>query len=447
MSEQHKTTFGSQVIERVFVDGSTLVGMSLINILIARSLGASGKGAIALAMLIANIIFVFSSFGVHQANNYFRGRRNHSPSALYTNAIIFSILISLVAGGIFLLVYPMLADRFFSGLPVRFILLALTILPFLHIQSSFTNFLLIEKKLRYYNAVSILKVVVQVVLVYVFLFPLQLGTYSVVAAWIVAQAFLGILTVYKTWRAQDAKLLFHFALLKETFLFGLRGYFGNFIYFINQRLDLIMVSFFLPLADVGVYSVASALSEILLQLPGSVTTILFPRVAATTDEDSNQFTPRIFRNMIVIMILLGLGLAVFGHLVISFFFGPEFERGITPLYVMIPGVAFIGAATVLGNDLSARGRLEVHSYIAGIGLVLDVVLNILLIPHFGLLGAALGSTLSYTLIALALIVAFRVITKVSFRDMLILKKSDLVYYARLLHKLHLLPESVVQKLT
>lgn len=446
MSED-KAKFGGQVFERIVVDGSALVGTTLINIIIARALGASGKGSIALAMLIANIIFVLTSFGVHQANNYFRGRKGEDPSALYSNVLIFSVVVSVLAAGVFLLVYPLLSNRFFSGLPLSFIVLALSIIPFLHVQSSFTNFLLIVRKHRFYNLISFLKIFVNLALVYLFLYPLHQGPYAALLAWIVAQAFLAILTVWKTWHTERIRFTPKMKLMKETFVFGLKGYFGNFIYFINQRLDMIMVSFFLPLSDVGIYSVATALSEVLLQLPGSVTTLLFPRVASTTDEDSNDFTPRIFRSMVLIMIVMALVLALLGKVIITFFFGGAFEAGIVPLYIMLPGVACVGASTILGNDLSARGRLEIHSYISGVGLATDIALNILFIPRFGLIGAALGSSLSYVLITIVLVIAFKRVTKVPFRSLFIPRKGDFIYYLHLLDRLHLLPKRWKEKVS
>lgn len=444
---ENKAKFGNQVLERIVVDGSTLVGMTLVNIIIARALGASGKGAIALVMLTANIIFVFTSFGVHQANNYFRGRRNENPNTLYANAIVFSLAISILASGIFLAVYPLISGRFFSGLPVSFIVLALGITPFLHLQSSFVNFLLIANKHRYYNVVSFLKIFLNLGLVYLFLFPLHLGIHSALVAWVSAQVFLALAIVFKVWSVEHITFIPRISVFRQTFLFGLKGYFGNFIYFINQRLDMIMVSFFLPLSDVGVYSVASALSEVLLQLPGSVTTLLFPRVAATSDEESNDFTPRIFRSMVLIMIVLALVLALLGKVVITYFFGTAFEAAITPLYIMLPGVACIGASTVLGNDMSARGRLEIHSYISGIGLAADIILNIFLIPRLGLIGAALGSSLSYILITIAVVIAFRVVTKVSYSALFIPRKGDFIYYMHILNRLHMLPKRFKAKIS
>lgn len=307
--------------------------------------------------------------------------------------------------------------------------------------------MLIANKHRYYNIICVVKVAVNLLLVFIFLYPLHMGVYAALVAWIVAQAVLALLTVSKSWRTDHAKFTPRSDLMKETFVFGLKGYFGNFIYFINQRLDVIMVSFFLPLADVGIYSIATALSEVLLQLPGSVTTLLFPRVASTTDELSNDFTPRIFRNMVVIMVVLALVLALIGKIVITYFFGSSFEPAIVPLYIMLPGVACVGASTILGNDLSARGRLEIHSYISGVGLLADVILNVILIPKYGLIGAALGSSLSYVLITVAVVIAFRIVTKVSFIKLFIPQKGDFMYYLHLLDKLHILPKRYKAKLS
>jgi Na+-driven multidrug efflux pump len=77
-------------------------------------------------------------------------------------------------------------------------------------------------------------------------------------------------------------------------------------------------------------------------------------------------------------------------------FGPEFRGSIDDLRVLVAGAFGMMALKLLGNALVARGQPVLQSVAIGAGFVCTVILDVLLIPPFGGLGAALASTLAYT---------------------------------------------------
>jgi len=67
------------------------------------------------------------------------------------------------------------------------------------------------------------------------------------------------------------------------------------------------------------------------------------------------------------------------------------------MMVLLPGVVLLGSAKILTNDIAGRGYPHYNSITAGLSLVVTIILNFILIPMMGVVGAALASTLSYVL--------------------------------------------------
>ena len=78
----------------------------------------------------------------------------------------------------------------------------------------------------------------------------------------------------------------------------------------------------------------------------------------------------------------------------------------------ITGIVLFSAARVVTNDIAARGRPLVNSLIAAISVACNIALNVVLIPRYGIDGAAWASTGSYSLLFLATAVIYRRVTGV-----------------------------------
>lgn len=68
------------------------------------------------------------------------------------------------------------------------------------------------------------------------------------------------------------------------------------------------------------------------------------------------------------------------------------------MLALLPGVILLGGAKVLTNEIAGWGYPQYNSFNAGVALILTVILDLILIPRFGILGAALASSIAYTVI-------------------------------------------------
>jgi Na+-driven multidrug efflux pump len=98
--------------------------------------------------------------------------------------------------------------------------------------------------------------------------------------------------------------------------------------------------------------------------------------------------------------------------------------------ILLLGVVALSLHKILASDLSGRGLPQYPSITSALALVVTLVADLLLIPRYGIVGAAWASTLAYGVQTIALVVIYRRVTGVAWRDLVVLRRDDLLLYRR-----------------
>lgn len=159
------------------------------------------------------------------------------------------------------------------------------------------------------------------------------------------------------------------------------------------RVDRLIVGVIMGPAAVGIYSVAATVSELLRVLPMALSQSVFYQVA------SGKSGPGDFRRARTLCLLAGavLGLAGFvaAPVAVRAVFGTEFEAAVLPLRVLLLAELAMVYFYVDGAVMGGLGRLGAAAKVAMVGLALVAVADVVLIPPFGLAGAAWASVMAY----------------------------------------------------
>lgn len=182
---------------------------------------------------------------------------------------------------------------------------------------------------------------------------------------------------------------------------------------INRHSDVLMLGIFLPAADVGVYRIAAQgaiLVSFTLAAMNAVVSSDFARFHARRDAKRlqallTQSSLLIFLGALPVAFVL----IVFGGDIISLVFGMEFARGHAALAILCLGQLVNAGAGPVGYLLNMTGHARDVAWVSGLAAVLNVVLNLVLIPTFGLVGAASATAIS--LCAWNGILSYRVYTR------------------------------------
>jgi O-antigen/teichoic acid export membrane protein len=181
--------------------------------------------------------------------------------------------------------------------------------------------------------------------------------------------------------------------------YGYKAHLSNILAFINYKADILLVNMLISPAAAGIYVIAVQLTERLWMLSQAVSTVILPRLSELHSEENvrKELTPIAGRWVLLLTSLGGVVLGVAAYPLIKLLFGDAYIGAINPLLALLPGIILASLSRILANDIAARGRPELNMYTAIIVVMVNVIGNVLLIPRLGIIGAAIATTIAYTL--------------------------------------------------
>jgi len=160
--------------------------------------------------------------------------------------------------------------------------------------------------------------------------------------------------------------------------------------------DIIILQFFVPMAEVGLYYVAAKVAATVAFVHIAVSSAAAKPIAAAFSRgdraEIKQLSRRFIAQSFYPTLLIALALAVFGGMALSLF-GPEFSAAWPILLVLISGLVVQAATGPLKFTLSMTGEHNAVSRIVAVSMLANVGLNIVLILAFGTIGAAIATAL------------------------------------------------------
>jgi O-antigen/teichoic acid export membrane protein len=176
-------------------------------------------------------------------------------------------------------------------------------------------------------------------------------------------------------------------LLRNAFPFAILGVFAS-IYF---NIDVVMLSKMRGDEITGWYNAAYRLITALMFIPsafiGSVAPVL-NRFFVSSKNSMGLTYSKSFKYLFILALPLAVGSTLLADRIIGKIYGPEFIQAALALKVLIWGAAFMFLNNVTCSTMVSLGREKTVTNIVGLGIGLNVLLNILLIPPFGHVGAS-----------------------------------------------------------
>lgn len=167
---------------------------------------------------------------------------------------------------------------------------------------------------------------------------------------------------------------------------------------INSQTDIIMLGLFSSASDVGIYRVATQGAMLVSFALMTINTVLSPNIAslhASGDWDGLQrLITTSARATIMMSAPVALTLIILGRDILATVFGSEYSTGALALAVLCIGQLINVGFGPVGNILNMTGHERDSVVGVGIGAASNVILNLILIPRWGIEGAAIASAVS-----------------------------------------------------
>jgi O-antigen/teichoic acid export membrane protein len=427
---------------RVFADWLMSIGAEAVTaganlaagILLARAVGADGKGVFTVATTIAAMAAVVLGLRWERPAGHFLARDTGTlPIVLSSVVMVAGIATGLAA--LALTVCPQhLLDLLFRGVEPRVLVLVAWLVGayclyvgIAAIYGGLRDFASRSRFLLAYNVLQALSVATLYVLgvreVFTYLWWCTATSWSLQVVWLVE--FARRRRLLPRW---DRRLV------RRMAAYGSLSYMSLLLDLVTVRLDIILLNTMTSTAAAGVYSVAVAVGARLASIPQIVAYVVFHRTSAR-ELGSAARTAQIFRLAALALFGGGIVATVLGSVLIVPLYGPDFAAAVPALWVMIPAMGIWGFYRLLGSDLEGRGLPGLVSISSTVATVTIVVLDLAWIPRHGILGAAWASLVAYSVALGVVAFMFCRVTGLSFRDAYFYRSDDLGALMRVVSRL------------
>lgn len=192
-------------------------------------------------------------------------------------------------------------------------------------------------------------------------------------------------------------------LMRNSWPLLLAGFSG----YIYAKIDQVLILHYMDSATVGIYGVAVKLTQIWAFLPGLIITSLFPAIINARNNNFVLYANR-FKKLSLISILatiiIAVPLYVFAPFIIKIIFGEAFMAASPVLRIYLWTSIAITLVVLSQHYLIAEKLNRIFLYTSIIGAVINILLNIILIPAFGAKGSAVGTLISYISVFISLFI-------------------------------------------
>ncbi len=372
----------------------------LVVVIIARSLGPEGNGKFAIVIILPNLLNLLVGMGFGPAIVYYVGK------GVYSSGEVFQVglrMAGVTLAGSLLVLLPVLYLAHSILLPsIEFPILVLSIaaLPAVQLNDQFSSLFLAEEDFNSYNLTQLIQPIVLLLNLLCLLLFDRLDILNSAVAFTASHYALSILLMvfirYRLGKKSGMDLLRTREIFFHLAEYGYRAQAANIIGILSRRTDIFLINFFIGTSSTGVYAVASQISERMGIPSAAISNVLFPRLVRLSNSPQ-EGSSLILRYSLVacgISIVGSCILAVFGKPLISLVFGSAFTPAYTALVILIPGIITTSAGKILANSIAAMGRPGFNSVSAAVALFINLVGNLILIPSYGIAGAAAATSFS-----------------------------------------------------
>lgn len=415
-------SFFKDLLSIGFSKGLMIIFGLVTSIIIARTLGPEKNGIIASLLVYPSLVMSIGSLGIRQSTTYFIGKRifreNQIKTAI-TQIWFFSSVISVIVS-FYLMTY-------FSKSGDNLLLISLALIPIpLSLFNTYNSGIFLGKnQISIFNKINWIPtlVILLFTMVLVLWFPFDIAGYLIAIT--AGSLFIFIILLFKNKFIQAFSFEFNWQIIRKMLGLGLVYAFALLVISLNYKLDIILLDYLSSPYETGIYFKGVGITEFLWQIPMLLSTIVFARSAVSKNDKAFSLkVTQLLRLSFIAIVLGSLLMFLLSDLVIVGMYGMQFRGSISVLKILLPGVLLLTIFKVINMDLAGKGKPWVSLKAMIPSLLLNIFLNILFIPDYGANGAALASTISYSIAALIFLHFYSKETQIPVSSILKYKKSD-----------------------
>ena len=418
-------TFSTQV--------PSLIISIVSGIFLTRLLGAEGKGVYAIFYANIEIMVMIFVMGCDLGIVYYGSNKKISIEKLQGIAVyILLISIPLCSFAVFFIDAVVFFPDHYDSLFFKLFLLGMFCLRL--INALLGAFLKTTKSFKFINRISLINSVFNVSTYSILFYLNSKGFIDVNLRFIFTASICIIFLNTLMWlfsfnKKMSLQPVFKLS-LKEDIVPFYKYIFPVFISliinFLNYRLDIWLVSYYDGIVQLGIYVLAVNFAQFILLYSRIIGGVMMPYLSENDEIQRRKYFATYSRINFASIVMIVSVLAVVGGWLLGFLYGEEFVSSGVPFNILLIGMVFTAMSQLFSIMLFSKGKNNIALIANSVGLVATVVFDVLLIPKYGIVGAAAATSMSYFLLFTVLLYYLVRKEDLTFSEIFIVKKDDFV---------------------
>ncbi len=401
---------------------STILLQFFVSIIVARELGPSGRGIYSSIIFLPSLMLALGELGITQSIIYHHGRKIIPKQQLFSSVLSLISFLSLFLIGICLIIYNTYYKKDFY---ISWQLIAVLQIPISLFLKTSSGFFLGEGKIGVYNKVAWIPALLNLLLNLILLSLFKLGITGALMAWILSQLFVvyyGIkkLLPYFSFTFSETSIKIFYQLLKLGIIYAV----SLFIIQANYRIDIFILKSLVSYEEIGYYSIGVNLSEMLWQIPTSIGIVIISKTASNYSEKQKFIIAKSLRVSFILLLIICIIFYIIMPYFIVLAYGKNFIHSVQVSRTLFIGVLLFVFYKIINSRFAGLGKPYIALVIFIPCLALKIFGNFWLVPHWGIIGAAWASNISYSIAGLAMLIAYSKVENISIKNILTPRKDD-----------------------
>lgn len=398
----------------------------ITGIVIARKLGPELMGLWAILQLIPGYAEAFGRLKFDIAAVYFLGKGKTTLGEMVFTLNLLMLITSVLIVSVFVWQFEWFYSVLFKNSSVDMRLLVYYTVAIIPLQFLYMNYVYLNiyrEDIRTYNRMVVIRALLSSAFGIFLLIVFDLGIFAVLTGTILG---IGVSIFYgalKTAQVEKMKPNWNPYLIKEMITYSFYSYVGGIIGHLQGYITNLLAVLFLSPAQIAFYSMAKGRGEMILnKIPNALSTLLFPRISKSTDnEESSQLTARAFRVTFLMLSFIGIILAILIKPLVFVLYGKAFLPLTTPFWIILPGIVFCQSTSVIVQYFSGVGRPDLLPKISFFPMIIQAILAYYLMQNLNVIGASIAFLVSSLLLGLFQLAVFIKLSTCSMTDLWITK--------------------------
>lgn len=366
----------------------TMLGVLFVGVLVGRYLGPEKYGLMNYVISFVALFEVLSEFGLSNIEVREMAKESENRDAIMGTCFVLRAMFAVIAYLLLLGIVSWTEDDPYTRKVIMAYGLCLFAFPFNVTRNYFTSIVKNEYVVKSQIARTILGALIKVILLWCKMsltwFILAAGFDFVLLAAGYAQSYRSQVGSFRTWRFEPKRIPF---LLAESFPLLLSGA----AVIVYQRIDQVMIKHLVSKEGVGYFATAGMFLNVVLFLPNVLVSTVSPllvRIRQTNLDAYRKKAQEVVGGVTWLAVLLSLGIMLFAPLLIGWTYGEKYAAAIPILQVLIWKTVGMALSTSAGHIIIIEGIQKWAVIRNLLGCAVCVALNWLVLPRFGVMGAA-----------------------------------------------------------